>query len=137
MQLLYAWDMVGGGDLLEFAGRSLERRRISARYRPYALKLLKLVRDRLPEIDAALERHMTNWRLDRLAAVDRNILRLGAAELLFEPEVPSAVAIHEAIRLAEKYAGLESPAFVNGVLDAVFRDSGTARSSSRSVDAVR
>ena len=79
---------------------------------------------------------MPNWRLDRLATVDRNILRIGAAELRFVKEVPAKVAIHEAIRLAEKYGSADSPGFVNGVLDAVHREPSAQSSASeaRSAD---
>jgi N utilization substance protein B len=58
-----------------------------------------------------------NWRLPRMAAVDRNILRLGAYELLFTPATPSAVALNEAIELARRYGSADSPGFINGVLD--------------------
>ncbi len=77
---------------------------------------------RLPEIDEVLRDIMPNWRLERLAAVDRNVLRIGAAELLHVDDVPPKVVISEAIALAEKYGGRESPRFVNGVLDAVYHD---------------
>jgi transcription antitermination protein NusB len=81
-----------------------------------------------------LERSLTNWRLERLSVIDRNILRIGAAELLKLPDVPSRVAIREAILLAEKYGTHESPRFVNGVLDALMRQARgepDARESSR------
>jgi N utilization substance protein B len=64
---------------------------------------------------------MPNWRLDRLSAIDRNILRIGTVEMLRVRDVPPRVAIHEAIRLAERYGSEDSPGFVNGVLDAVSR----------------
>ncbi len=64
---------------------------------------------------------MPNWRLERLSAIDRNILRIGTVEILAMPDVPPAVAIHEAVRLAERYGSADSPRFVNGVLDAVSR----------------
>ena len=58
-----------------------------------------------------------NWRLDRMAAIDRNILRLGAYEMLFCPEVPAKVAINEALELAKRYSTAQSSRFVNGILD--------------------
>ena len=58
-----------------------------------------------------------NWRLDRMAAIDRNILRLGAYEMLFCPEVPPKVAINEALELAKRYSTAQSSRFVNGILD--------------------
>jgi len=70
-----------------------------------------------------VDRHITeaaeNWRLARMAPVDRNVLRLGAYELLFTPETPASVVLNEAIELARRYGSLNSPSFVNGVLDRV------------------
>jgi transcription antitermination protein NusB len=69
------------------------------------------------EIDQRLSAATENWRLARMAAVDRNVLRLGAFELLFSGETPAPVAINEAIELARRFGAKDSPAFVNGVLD--------------------
>jgi N utilization substance protein B len=69
------------------------------------------------EIDRRLSEAAENWRLVRMAAVDRNVLRLGAYELLYMPETPANVALDEAISLARRYGSADSPAFVNGVLD--------------------
>jgi transcription antitermination protein NusB len=69
------------------------------------------------EIDQRLAAAAENWRLPRMAGVDRNILRLGAYQLLFAPEIPPAVSLDEAIELARRYGSAESPGFVNGVLD--------------------
>ncbi len=76
------------------------------------------------EIAASAEK----WNVNRLSMVDRSILRLGVYQLLFCPDIPEKVAINEAIELAKKYGGVQSPRFVNGVLDAVYRrkkESGT------------
>jgi N utilization substance protein B len=69
------------------------------------------------EIDQRLAECAENWRLPRMAAVDRNVLRLGGYELLFEPETPAGVILDEAIELARRYGAADSPSFVNGVLD--------------------
>jgi N utilization substance protein B len=92
------------------------------RYEAYVLRLLDLIGEHLEEIDSSLAGHIPNWRLERLSAVDRNVLRIGVAELRYVPEVPPKVAVHEAIRLAERYGSVESPRFVNGVLDAMRRE---------------
>ena len=72
---------------------------------------------------AALDRHITetahNWRFDRIAAIDKNILRVAAYELMLEPATPPAVVIDEAVELAKRFGEADSPAFVNGVLDAI------------------
>lgn len=124
LQILYAWELAGEGELAEHARRTLARRRVSDRYRPYVDRLLEVLSERMGEIDEALRTSIPNWRLERLGAIDRAALRIGAAELLFVDDVPGKVAISEAIKLAEKYGGEESPRFVNGVLDAVFRRAG-------------
>jgi N utilization substance protein B len=71
----------------------------------------------LEELDALIVRFSEHWRLERMTAVDRNILRLGAYELLFQPDVPPKVAINEAVELAKRYGSENSGAFVNGLLD--------------------
>jgi N utilization substance protein B len=83
----------------------------------------------LEEIDRRLEEAAENWRLPRMAAVDRNILRLGAYEILFTPETPPEVAINEAIELARRYGTADSPAFVNGVLDRLRRSAAATPSA--------
>jgi N utilization substance protein B len=73
------------------------------------------------EIDEAITVTLTNWRFERIAAVDRNILRIAGYELMREPETPAAVVIDEAVEMAKRFAEAESPPFINGVLDAVRR----------------
>jgi len=125
LQILYAWEMRGTARplpdvLADFAGE----RRIAERSRDYLFRLVLTVHDHLADIDRALDACLTNWRLERLSVVDRAILRLGAAEILFLNDVPPRVSIQEAIALAEKYGTLDSPRFVNGVLDALMRGTG-------------
>ena len=85
---------------------------------PYCLELRDGVVDHREAIDARLQEAAENWRIARMAIVDRNVLRLGAYELLFRPEpTPVAVAVDEAIELARRFGSADSPAFVNGVLD--------------------
>ncbi len=89
--------------------------------REFADRLLRGTLSRLAEIDAELGRQTTHWRLERLAAVDRNILRLAMYELMFEEGTPHAVVIDEAIEIAKKYGAKDSGRFVNGVLDGFVR----------------
>lgn len=121
LNLLYAWELVGDGTPLEHARRTLAHRTMSARYRPHVERLLETVGANLAEIDALIGRHAANWRLDRLHAIDRNILRIGIAELRWLDDVPPKVAIHEALKLAHRYGSPGSPRFLNGVLDAVLK----------------
>jgi N utilization substance protein B len=86
----------------------------------FACELVHSVVRHRPEIDALLADHATNWRISRMAVVDRNILRMGAYELI-HTDTPVQVVLDEAIELARRYGNDSSPAFVNGVLDAVGR----------------
>ena len=70
-------------------------------------------------LDEAIMKASTNWRFERIAAVDRNILRIGTYELMKEPETPAAVIIDEAVEMAKRFGEADSPSFVNGVLDAI------------------
>jgi N utilization substance protein B len=83
----------------------------------YCLGLYDGVLTHQAEIDQRLSEAAENWRLTRMATVDRNVLRLGAFELLFAADAPPAVIMDEAIELARRYGSADSPAFVNGVLD--------------------
>lgn len=76
----------------------------------------------LEEIDAKLTAAADNWRLTRMTTVDRNVLRMGAFELLHTPDTAAPVALDEAIELARRYGSADSPAFVNGVLDRLHRE---------------
>ncbi len=79
------------------------------------------VKEHQAGIDAMISQVAENWRLDRMAAIDRNILRLGAYEMLFRPEIPAKVAINEALELAKRYSTAQSSRFVNGILDRVLQ----------------
>jgi len=116
LQLLYQYEMTAAEpeqmqahfEEWEGAGETVRR---------FADRLLRGVLSHLEEIDDLLARQTAHWRLERLATVDRNILRLAMYELLHEPDTPHAVAIDEAIEIAKKYGAEESARFVNGVLD--------------------
>jgi N utilization substance protein B len=88
----------------------------------FADDLFRVATDRGAEIDRLIERHAEHWRMERMAAVDRNLLRAGVAEFLGYPETPRAVVINEALEIARKFSSLESVQFVNGVLDSVAKD---------------
>jgi N utilization substance protein B len=81
--------------------------------------LFRVAQDRAAEIDKLIENHAENWRIDRMAAVDRNLLRAAVAEFLGFPKTPRAVVINEAIEIARKFSAPESVQFINGVLDSV------------------
>ncbi len=80
----------------------------------------------MEEINRVIQEAAENWDLNRMAAVDRNILRLAIYEILYRDDIPSAVTINEALEIAKKYSSLESVPFINGLLDKVARDRGKA-----------
>ncbi len=86
---------------------------------PYAGELVEGVGERIAEIDDLLRRHATDWPLERMAAIDRAVLRMAAYELLAQPDLPIAVVIDEAVELAKTYSTENSGRFVNGVLSAI------------------
>ena len=88
----------------------------------FGMKLLNGVRDNLEEIDETIQAVATNWRIGRMAPVDRNVLRLAVWELKYS-DTPPKVAINEAINLAKRFGGENSPQFVNGVLDRILKNS--------------
>lgn len=87
--------------------------------REFADGLVRGATSRQEEIDAMLAANAQNWRVERMAVIDRLVLRLGVYEMLAEPETPSKVIINEALELARSYSGEEAVGFVNGVLDAI------------------
>ena len=116
LQLLYQYELTDASPE-EMQAEFDEWRNAGEGAREFADRLLRGTVARLAEIDEELVRQTTHWRLERLAAVDRNILRLAMYELMFEADTPHAVVIDEAIEIAKKYGTKDSGRFVNGVLD--------------------
>lgn len=122
LQIHYRWESMGpDGSLRDALAQTAATRRISPRRLPYVRRVLTLLDEHLAEVDRALEGALENWRLERLSTLDRAVLRVAATEMLFMEEVPPKVSIQEAIRLSEQYGGPDSPRFVNGVLDALYK----------------
>src|SRR5262249_51226835 len=117
-QMLYQWEVTRApmGELLEAFWRL---RSTTEATRARAEELARGTLAALAEIDAAIEEASMNWRPERIASVDRTVLRLGAYELMHEPGTPSAVVLDEAVELAKRFGEGDSHAFVNGVLDAI------------------
>jgi N utilization substance protein B len=92
--------------------------------RPYADETVRGVMRDLEQVDDRIRNASKNWKLKRMTRVDRNVLRLGAWELLFRKDVPRAVILDEAVELAKRYGTEESGSFVNGVLDRIADDCG-------------
>lgn len=122
LQVLYAREARGDSESLAATlDEFIAQRHIRPASLDYLRRLVITLDAHTDSIDRSLDAALHNWRLTRLSAIDRNVLRVGAAELLFHPDVPARAAIQEAILLAEKYGTAESPRFVNGVLDGVMR----------------
>jgi transcription antitermination protein NusB len=100
----------------------LGRGEVEREVKGFADDLFRIASDRAPQIDKMIEEHAENWRMDRMAAVDRNVLRAAVAELLGFPATPRAVIINEAIEIARKFSSPESVNFINGVLDSVGKE---------------
>ena len=90
----------------------------------FATQLAEGVEREQASLDARIEACSTNWRMSRMPHVDRNILRMGAFEILFMSDVPAHVSINEAVELAKKFGTSESRGFVNGILDRLARETG-------------
>ncbi|MBN1272162.1 MAG: transcription antitermination factor NusB [Candidatus Aminicenantes bacterium] len=102
-------------------------RRASHDVKEYSRRLTSGVQSYKEEIDSFISSVSVNWRLSRMAIVDRNILRIAVFELLYEKETAAAVVINEAIEIAKKFGSEEAPSFINGVLDAVVKKIGGPR----------
>lgn len=117
LQVLYQLDLNAGQAPADFATFIERRLQAEPKLWDFARGLVKGVRDNQTRIDSAITTVAENWRMDRMAAIDRNILRLGAYELLCCADIPDKVAINEALELAKRYSTAQSSKFVNGVLD--------------------
>jgi transcription antitermination protein NusB len=85
----------------------------------FALELVQGVRKELEVLDGLIESHSTNWRIDRMSRIDRNVLRLGVYELKYRPDIPRKVTLNEAVELGKKFGSEDSSSFINGLLDKV------------------
>ena len=100
-----------------------ERANVSEEIQNFTQTLIKNIFFHKKEVDGLLKKISANWVPDRMAIIDKNILRLGICELLFDSTTPPKVAINEAVEIAKKFGTEESPDFINGILDKVYKDS--------------
>jgi len=118
LQMLYQWDITRE-PMDRVAGLFWQVRTSTDETRAMAERLARGAHGEVARLDEEITRASKNWRFDRIAAIDKNILRLAVYELLREPQTPSSVVIDEAVELAKRFSEVDSPAFVNGVLDAI------------------
>lgn len=122
LQMLFQLDM--GKQDLEQVRKTFwnERRDLDEKVRGFADDLFRVAAERQSEIDALVERNAEHWRMDRMAAVDRNVLRCGVAEMIGFAETPKPVVINESLEIARRFSTPESVQFINGVLDSVAKE---------------
>ncbi len=124
LQMLFQLDM-GGQDLEQVRTTFWsERKDLDEKVRGFSDDLFRLACERREEIDQLIERNAEHWRMERMATVDRNLLRAGVAEFLGFPSTPRPVIINEALEIARRFSTPESVQFINGVLDSVARELG-------------
>ena len=121
LRALYQIDVAGVSPEDALEGVS-DRERYADETLSFAAELVVGVTGCEPRIDAVIQKHARGWSLDRMAHIDRNILRLSIYELLFLPDIPPSVSADEAVELAKRYSTAESGSFVNGILGNVIRN---------------
>ena len=125
MQSLYEWDFYKQTkDLKKIVERNIDEFGPGLEETNFIWKLVDGVTEHLPELNKIIEKAAPEWPLDKITIVDRNVLRIGLYELLYEnkDEVPPKVAINEAIELAKSFGGESSGKFINGVLGTIFKE---------------
>ena len=121
LQMLYAMDLTGYAPDQVFAGfYAIQDLNRDAFY--YARRLVDGVHGQLDEIDSVLTKYAEHWKIHRMAAVDRNLLRLGLYELMYVKEVPFPIVINEALEIVKEFSDQEGTQFVNGILDAASKE---------------
>jgi N utilization substance protein B len=119
LKILYAWD-ISGESAEECSRKFWEKNDITGEdVKEFSDFLVFGVEKNRKNLDEIITKHATNWRLERMATIDRNVLRIASFELLFAPDIPPKVAINEAIEMAKKYGDKDSGKFVNGILDKI------------------
>lgn len=120
LQMLYQLDL-SHTKIDELIGRYWQVNEADGEVHVFADELVRGVAGHLTEIDELVAAHSTNWKLSRMAAVDKNVLRLAAYELTRRPDIPVKVTINEAVEIAKRFGTADSGAFVNGILDNIAR----------------
>jgi|SRR5579884_1887147 len=121
LQMLFQWDITK--DQIDSIMASFwHNQEEPPAVKDFAAELATGTIDHVEEIDSIIQRHAEHWRLDRMAVVDRNLLRLATQEFLYEKETPKTVIINEAIEIARRFSAQESPQFINGILDSIKKE---------------
>jgi len=128
MQTMFSWDFNGKQeqDLEVLIKHNFQQFAPKFNDHGFVKAIINGVIDNITEIDGYITKYATEWPLDQITIVDRNILRIGVYELIFDKDIPAKVAINEAIEIAKTFGGESSGKFVNGVLGAIFKDVGAS-----------
>lgn len=121
LQMLFQWDITHD-TIDQVAATFWDNSDEEPSVRNFANLLAAGAVEHVEIIDRLIERHTEHWRLDRMAVVDRNLLRLATQEFLYDRETPKSVVINEAIEIAKRFSSQESPQFINGILDGIRRE---------------
>ena len=121
LQMLFQWDITRDS-IEQIAATFFENHDEPAAVVNFARLLVTRTVEHIEEIDPLIQRHAEHWRLDRMATVDRNILRLATQEFRYDTETPKTVVINEAIEIARRFSSQESPQFINGILDSIKKE---------------
>jgi transcription antitermination protein NusB len=122
LQFLYQLDLHGAGDPTPHEGEFWQRHPVDPATHAFAETLVRGSKQQQGKIDQLLAQYAEHWDLERMAVVDRNILRMAVYELLWQPDVPPKAAINEALEIAKKFGTTDSSRFINGVLDRILRE---------------
>lgn len=121
LTILYIHDLLGF-PLDEVVKEVLEKNKLSEKNLEFLDKLISKIKEHKRKIDRTVKKHLINWEFHRLSYIDRAILRIATCELLFFDDIPPKVSINEAIELAKEFSDEEAKRFINGVLDAIYKD---------------
>ncbi|MBI2426347.1 MAG: transcription antitermination factor NusB [Candidatus Kerfeldbacteria bacterium] len=123
LQTLYEWDFrEKKDDLAALLAANTKEFAPGMEDEGFSGKLVHSVQEHIVELDHTITEYAPEWPIDQITGVDRNVLRIGIYELLFDPDIPPKVAINESIKLAKAFGGVSSGKFVNGVLGSIFKD---------------
>ena len=120
LQILYAYEM--NNDSLQFLSMEILNEITDTSDKNFAQELIRKVRENVDDLDDRITHRVNNWEMNRIALIDKILLRMGICEILFFPDIPPKVSINESIEIAKDYSTAGSAKFINGILDAVLAD---------------
>lgn len=125
LQCLYQMDQSGNWDCT--VGDMQVHFDVNSKAVAYAQELVSGIHNHLEEVDGVIEKYAKNWRLNRMAVVDRNLLRIATYEFLYKIDIPGSVIIDEAIEIAKRFSTDDATSFINGILDPICRETADRR----------